>query len=199
MRLARSHSWQISHGQPLHLVLALFVRDAAGLGAVGDPLLPPLNPPVPVQPLPPFDMDAARQEWAQWWRQCWSQDQRVTLMQLNEPGLPAFRGVPALQHLLLQLHDEAGRWSSQRHEEDFDSMVERCETGSGIDLGDLVRRRERQLGRRARPFRLSITELPLAGKSGWRLGPEDIVVTASLARDRTAFLSFVRPAVEAAV
>jgi hypothetical protein len=199
MRLAGSNSWRISHGQPLHLVLALFVRDAAGLGAVGDPLLPPLDPPVSVRPLPPMDMEAASQQWAGWWRQCWSQDQRITLMQISEPGLPTFREVPALQQLLLQLLDEAGRWSSQRHEEDFDSMVERCETGSGRDLGDLVRHRERQLRRRARPFRLSITELPVAGKSGWRLGPEDIVVTADLVRDWEGFLAFVSPAVEAVV
>jgi hypothetical protein len=198
MRFAWSDSWQISHGQPLHLVLALFVRDAAGLGDAGDPLLPPLDPPVSVRPLPPIDMKAARQQWAAWWSQCWSQDQQLILQQISQPGLPTFRGVPELRQLLLQLLDEAGEWSSARHDEDFRAMVQRCEGGSGDDLGDLVRRRERELRRRARPFRLSITELPVAGKSGWRLSPEDLVVTVDLVRDREAFLAFVRPAVEAA-
>jgi hypothetical protein len=197
MHFAGSDSWQISHGQPLHLVLALFVRDRAGLGHVGDPLLPALDPPVSVRPLPPIDLEAARQQWAAWWSQCWSQDQRLTLMQISEPGLPAFGEVPALQRLLLLLLDEAGRWSSRRHDEGFRSIVRRRETGSVDDLGDLVRQRERQLRRRARPFRLSITELPVAGTSGWRLGPEDLVVTVDLVRDREAFLAFVRPAVEA--
>jgi hypothetical protein len=153
MRFAWSDSWQISHGQPLHLLLALFVRDAAGLGEVGDPLLPRLDPPVSVQPLPPIDMEAARQQWAAWWSQCWSQDQRLAVMQISEPGLPAFREVPALQQLLLHLLDEAGQWSSARHEEDFRAVVQRRETQSRDDLGDLVRHRERQLRRRARPFR----------------------------------------------
>ena len=88
-----------------------------------------------VRPLAPIDMEAARKQWAAWWSQCWSQDQRLKLMQMNDPGLPAFREVPALQQLLLGLLDEATRWSSQRHEEDFRSMVRRCGTGSGDDLG----------------------------------------------------------------
>jgi hypothetical protein len=36
----------------------------------------------------------------------------------------------------------------------------------------------------------------LAGKAGWRLGPEAVVVTPDLVRDRAAFLAFIRPAVE---
>jgi hypothetical protein len=74
--------------------------------------------------------------------------------------------------------------------------VERTRTPSDDGLSALVRDRERQLRRRARPFRLVITELPLAGRAGWRLGPEAVVVTRDLVRDPAAFLAFIRPAVE---
>jgi hypothetical protein len=195
MRLWWSDSWEIRHGQPLHLVLALYVRDAAGLGPVGNPLLPPLDPPVRRADLPPMDLEVAREQWGRWWRRCWSQDEPKILMELNEPGLPGFDDAPELQELLRRLLEPAGEWRSEGDEE-VDAMVERTRTPSDDGLSALVRDRERQLRRRARPFRLVITELPLAGRAGWRLGPEAVVVTRDLVRDPAAFLAFIRPAVE---
>src|ERR687889_349472 len=61
MRFWWSDSWLIDHRQPLHLVLALYVRDAAGLGSVGDPLLPALDPRVPRADLPPVDVETAQE------------------------------------------------------------------------------------------------------------------------------------------
>jgi hypothetical protein len=197
MRFWWSDSWLIDHRQPLHLVLALYVRDAAGLGSVGDPLLPALDPRVPRADLPPVDVETAREQWARWWRQCWLRDEPMILRELGQPGLPAFEKAPALQELLRHLLEPAGRWSSERDEEHFDDLVGQTHLSSTDPLGNVVRHRERQLGRRARPFRLTITELPLAGKAGWRLSPEAVVVTRDLVRDRDAFLAFVRPAVEA--
>lgn len=197
MRLWWTDSWEIRHGEPLHLVLALYVRDAAGLGPVGDPLLPALDPLVPRADLPPMDLDAAREQWARWWRRCWSQHEWTIVKELSQPDLSGFDDAPELQQLLRRLLKQAGEWSSERHDEHFDAMVERTRGPSDDGVYNLVRDRERQLRRRARPFRLSITELPLAGKAGWRLGPDAVVVTRDLVRDRAAFVAFIRPAVEA--
>ncbi len=47
-------SWRVSFGEPDRLLVALYVRDATGLRAVTDPLIPPLEPFVAVhESLPP--------------------------------------------------------------------------------------------------------------------------------------------------
>ncbi|HEY7199727.1 MAG TPA: hypothetical protein VIC57_05930, partial [Candidatus Dormibacteraeota bacterium] len=66
MRLAGTRSWVMSIDMPRSLLLALYVRDAAGLEPDVDPRVTRLAP--DVRPAAtPLTAPAAATQWAAWW------------------------------------------------------------------------------------------------------------------------------------
>ena len=51
----------------------------------------------------------------------------------------------------------------------------------------LVADLERTSGRRARPFHLRVTEIPVAGQHLWQLHPDHILISAALLRDTNEY------------
>ena len=39
-------TWRVAEDSPTDLLIALYLRDAAGLLPAGDPMLPPIDPPI---------------------------------------------------------------------------------------------------------------------------------------------------------
>ncbi len=66
MRTTGDQSWRLSEGEPWDLHLALFVRDACGLGNVG-PVGPLLEPPGYSVEVAEIDIPEVSDSWQLWW------------------------------------------------------------------------------------------------------------------------------------
>jgi len=188
-------SWEMSQDEPSPLVVALYVRDVTGLSPSAEPVLPPLDPPVPAEQVD-GDVEVASEQWDQWWRRAWP-GTLESLLELSEPGLPAFADEPELQALLLRFLPEARAWSDARAEELSDLTLRQYKSGDDLVLCHLVREIERDMRRRAAPFKLRIVELPLAGKTGWVVSADQVIVTHALLADPQALRAWMHPVVAA--
>jgi hypothetical protein len=163
MRLAGRESWVVWSGTDGAAELALFVRDALAL-PVEEPALPGLEPPVPVLSVDGVDRAAVAAEWPGWWADILEFCRyRLTAAPGTHPSLdsypavetsPALAGRPALRAAIAALTDPVRRYQSGLGFEVPSSML----------AGEVVRDLERELGRRARPFRFVFTEVRLRGE-----------------------------------
>jgi len=194
-------------GEPRLLVIALYVRDAVGLGPVGDPALPPLEPAVERTAEPaPAVVDG---QWTAWWRQLLASEVaaqsaieeagggpaslRVVAerhMAFGPPGFEGLREWPELRELVAHHHGDARSWCEERSRELF-----HLSTAPDRVLleNDVVRETERRLGRRARPFRLQVSVVPVAGDRSWRVAENYVLVTRRRYVDAAAWRSDLEP------
>jgi hypothetical protein len=207
MFAAGTTSWAMSTDEPLMLLLALYVRDAAGLHPRLESGIPALEPAV----LPDNDSslpeDVASRQWEAWWHEIleggglWPEDvDPHDFVKVRDdpkihklfywpsryagPDFPGLDASPELQALVRQ-HDKAAlAWGSARkHEWDALETTRRRE---GLEWG-IVKSVERSLGRTARPFRLDLRLLPLTGSNVWRLSANRALLSLTMYRDRAAY------------
>lgn len=210
MQVAGTLSWHTVSDEPRLLLLALYVRDAAGLEAVADPPVPRLEPAVPsVAEAPPA---VASAQWSAWWRRLVVSAPEVgraiedaggghaSLRVMADyhagfgpPGFEALRGSPELRDLVARHHEDAEAWRQGRKRD-----LERWNTDQSRPHleHDAVREAERRLGWKARPFRLQISILPVAGDGFWRVGDEHVLVTRSRYLDTEAWRRDLQPIVD---
>lgn len=209
--------WRVTEDCPLDLLVGLCLRDLAGLGPVGDPVLPAVVPAVrrrPVQTqvpvstmpvsLPPAcSADPPQQlgeEWAHWWRRAvvranafgsWS-------TAFQPPHFAAFDRELALQDFVIERFQDAVAWALERRAEYVaDDLLHHAEYSA--DIVDVVRGREHDLRRQAGSFRLDIEVLPLAEPGAWVVGPDTVVISRSIRDDHEAFRTWFTPLVTALV
>ena len=87
--------------------------------------------------------------------------------------------------------DSARTWASIAHR-----MHNERASGGDLTLTDVVREREAELGRRARPFRLRIEVLPLTESGLWWIGENAIAVDEALRDEPILYADALRPVVE---
>jgi hypothetical protein len=193
-------TWQVTEDSPTDLLIALYLRDAAGLLPAGDPVLPPIDPalaPRPsLVPLPPERQDALRREWEAWWRRLVRPTNYPRLWELEPPDFEPFAGSPELRQLLRERYREAKRWADARHELFHDAAVERLHRGDH-DVNIVVAAVKRELGHRIEPFHLDVLVLPVADPDIWVIGPSSIVVSTGLRNEPAAFRDALAPLVHA--
>jgi hypothetical protein len=192
MRFAGRPSWSIAVDEPHNLLIALFVRDAAGLQPDTDPVIPALTPAVATNQTPAAATGpAASAQWAGWWTRLLDADHLTPVA--TPPDFPQLADSPDLQQILRACYPDAIRWSASRQREHVTFM-----TGSNRRpvAGDVVREIERSLGRPARPFELRVTVLPLTGTHAWRVDPQHLIVTRALFTDTTAYRTRLHTVVE---
>src|SRR3990170_4492602 len=73
--------------------------------------------------------------------------------------------------------------------------IERVQHRDGTALTRLVAEREREIGRRARSFRLRIEVLPFDEPGLWWIGDSAVAVSETLRDDSAAFAEFMRPVI----
>ncbi len=210
--------WQVTEDCPWDLLMALAVRDLAGLHAVGDPVLPRLAPepepalhttttsPVrraavtgtPVTGGGAAGDDILSRQWTAWFERAVHRDRRPLGGLLHPPHFEAFDRAIELQDLILRYYDVAAHWSAERHAEYARTSLEK-HAQRAADIVDVVREREHELRRQAGYFRLDIDVLPLAEPGAWIVGPHTVVVSGSLRDDSRAFRDWFRPLVAALV
>lgn len=157
-------SWQLGFDQPFMLMVALYIRDAAGIAQTAAPIdLPRLDPPISVDEVSGQAAAWADREWNDWWARVAADPSHPGEGFELEPDLDAFAATPTLRALLREHFAAAVRWSHERKRE-FVAVAR----ATAAEPGRVVREVERLRGRSARPFRLDVAFLPVAGNAAWR-------------------------------
>lgn len=192
--------WRITMDSYEPMVLALYIRDVAGLVGAGDPSLSALTPAVKAvhhdHLTAPFGgFEALHEQWDAWW-QALQRGYPSIRPTLDPPEFSEFNQLPALQSVL-QAHFGAAFTWTREHRESYDEKVALRETLGGHKiLGELVQNRELELGRHARDFTLNILEMPLGEPRAWLTDSNRLIMSENLLDTPDTFVSFVQPVVE---
>lgn len=203
MQLAGTRSWRMGCDEPRLLLLALYVRDAAGLDAAADPPVARLDPAVAAtgEPVP----EVAAAQWTVWWSHLVASEPAVMRaiqdagggmdsvrilsehhMSYGPPGFEALRGSPELRELVARHDADSRAWAQERSQE----LIRHTTEPDRVRVEwEVVREAERLLGRPVRPFRLQVSILPVAGARSWRVAGDHMVVTRSRYLDVEAWRS----------
>lgn len=184
MKLAGTESWEIRWGDEFAVNVALYLRDALALSVATEPEIPLLTPSVPVTIPDGVDRAAVTKEWPGWWAHVLSFARAVGTDDPRErfesypvrPESPALAERPAIRAAVAALQAMAGRHFSELRPRGAPPAHQR-------GIGDIVRAREAELGRKARPFRLVITEIPVGGLVWHRLREGHVLVSARFVTD----------------
>jgi hypothetical protein len=192
--------WRITMDTSGPLMLALYLRDVTGLGAVGFPAVAPAQPAIRAADASQLTakvggVAALRTEWEQWWADLLQHHPRMR-PELAPPMFTAFSHRPALQRALQAHFGSALSWARERQSEYARLSAKRESLGATDILAELVQDREMELGRNARDFSLTILELPLAEPRAWLMEPDRILMSQHLLDDQQNFRSYVQPVVE---
>ncbi len=203
MYIAGPERCQISVDEPATLVIALYIREAAGLAGATVPEIPLLDPSSKIWPvwaarpsdglvaLPdPFaghlDREQSAREWARWWRHALAVGPAAA-DDLRPPRFPAFSATPSLRVLLQMYHERASLWADSIAS---DPRAKRAHAAPKEGLEELARDAERIW--RSGPFRLRITVIPVQTEHAWQLAPDHILMTRHLIADRDNVLDWLR-------
>ncbi|MFI9386182.1 hypothetical protein [Kutzneria sp. NPDC052558] len=175
MQFSGTPSWQVSWGDGNFVRVALYLRDALALPAA--PEIPPLVPSVAVTDV--VDRTAVAAEWPGWWADVLDfasgnniGDPRRSLPVL--PHSPALVARPALRAALDALGPQAAQHPRPRRTPG---------AAPSRRIGEFVTAREAELGRKARPFRLAVTELSVDGLLWHRAAVHHVLVSTRFASD----------------
>lgn len=200
MQHASGSGWHITTDTSGPMMIALYVRDAAGLNGVGRPMLSHAAPKVRSADHSHLTSDvgglsALKTEWEAWWEQLLKAHPQ-TSPELSPPGFEAFGNSPALQRVLQAHFGSALTWARERRSEYAELEAERVATGTDQQLKDMVDDRLLEVGRDARDFTLTIIELPLDEQRAWYLEPDKIIMSQQLMGQPDLFRSYVQPVLE---
>ncbi len=170
--------WRVIVDQPVSLIIALHVRDAADLANVGPYQVPRLSPAVPPQLRPTeFELPTASAEWAAWWHRLVQALDPADTDHHVDPG-------PLLASLLEVDHDAAVAWAAHRKREYLTSSAARPTMPEQLLL--------RQLGARLdSSTQLRISILPVAGLFGLKTSPRHVIVSPHLRADPTRYQQWI--------
>lgn len=195
-RTAGRPSWQTITDTPATLVMALYLRDAAGLEVRAEVMAPPLDPPVDRDSaLAPYATEAAAAAWGPWWD---------GLLKRH----PEFRGVPPLvpdpipalpadlRELIARGLPAAQAWFNARKREDLE-VLRRHGRPPGLfnPVHELVKQVEEELGRAAAAFDLLISILPVQGRWGRRVDRTHVALSRGLIEYVEGAAAFLEPVV----
>jgi hypothetical protein len=160
MRLSGTQSWAIREDDAQWLVMALYVRDAAGLDTSSNPdAPPPLDPPVAVDEVWRSSLAGLAAAWNAWW----SRLLRELATAPSEPAAFADAVAGATGDVRRLLDATLPAAESWQRDQDRAAGLPRFDPQQALWLGTLVRAIEAELGCRAAPFRLAILTLPVRG------------------------------------
>ncbi|MGH1548522.1 hypothetical protein ACRAWB_04825 [Leifsonia poae] len=210
--------WQVTEDCPWDLLMALAIRDLAGLAGRAHPALPALQPAVasvlsrpsaqgdgrtrtrhaPLAGSAATAPDALAEQWQAWFEVASDRHRRLSGPLLHPPHFEAFDRAIDLQDAIIAHYAVAAAWADARHAEYTATSLEQ-HARRAADIVEVVREREHELRRQAGYFRLDIDVLPLAEKGAWIVGPHTVALSASLRDDSVAFRDWLRPLVAALV
>lgn len=173
-------SWIAREDATTTVLVALYLRDA--LGIVDPSGLPRLDG----TGLPEVEAPDMRTGWAwtRWWIATIEADGiRMPLLPDEDDAYTERVG----RHL-----DSARAWAQVAHQ----VAGERAAARRDLTIQAVVREREEELGRRARPFRLRIEVLPLVEPGLWWIGENAIAVDESVRAEPVLYADALRPVID---
>lgn len=192
--------WRITIDTCAPMLVALYLRDVAGLVGAGTPALSQVAP--SVRPADHSMLtagvggnDALRDQWEVWWGRM-LHNLPGNQQPLSPPDFPELGGMPALQRVAHAHYGAAMNWTREQTQLYSLMAAERETLGGNKILADLVQNREMELGRSARDFTLTIVEVPLAEQRAWFIEPNQLIMSSHLLDDQDNFRSYVQPVVE---
>lgn len=192
--------WRITMDTSTSLLIALYIRDVAGLAGAGNPALSHVAPQVRAADHSRLTAqlggeEALRAQWEAWFTVLLQQMPGLEI-RLTPPEFSEFSAMPALQRVVQAHYGAALAWSREQSRA-YSLMAAQRETLGGHKiLADLVQNREMELGRSARDFTLTIVEVPLAEDRAWFIEPDRLIMSNHLLDDQLNFTSYVQPVVE---
>ena len=200
MHQASGSRWQITTDTSGPMMIALYVRDTAGLNGAGHPALSHAAPKIRPADHSHLTADvgglsALKTEWEAWWAQLLKAYPQ-TSPELTPPDFEAFGNSPALQRVLQAHFGSALTWARERRSEYAELEAERAASGTDQLLGEMVDDRLMEVGRDSREFTLTNIELPLNEQRAWYLEPDKIIMSRQLMDRPELFRSYVQPVVE---
>lgn len=175
-------SWSATQSSWVPILVALYVRDALGVVDPGGlPRLDGTGLPVTAAPDP-----AIVWAWTRWW---------ISTVEADRPGFSMLPDLGEVAADRIGRHlDSARTWAQVAHR----AYLEREAGGRWRDLTiqAVVREREAELGRRARPFRLRIQVLPLVEPGLWWIADDAIAVDVSVRDEPVLYADALRPVIE---
>lgn len=193
----RGDGWQISAQSHLQMLLALYIRDLAGIDHPGLPVIARLAPAVKPHAAAEFSGYRAaelRQEWQDWWHRILHHDDDEETA-FSPPGFPFFADSPTLQRLLRAHYGSALSWSRERLAEYSRVSAEHHAAGRRRMLEQMITERALELEREPRPMQLKMVELPLAQRRAWFVDPGTVILSQDLPRDAELYRSFLEPVI----
>lgn len=192
--------WRITMDTSGPMLIALYLRDVAGLVGAGRPSISHVSPKIRQADHSHLTADvgglaALRTEWEAWWEQL-VKSYPETAPELSPPSFDAFTNSPALRKLLQAHFGAALTWARERRDEYAQIEAEREASGSALIVDDLVEDRLMEIGRSSRDFNLRIIELPLNEQRAWYLEPDKMIMSHRLLSQPDIFRSYVQPVVE---
>jgi hypothetical protein len=181
------------------LLVALYLRDCAGLRGVGLPALPPVVPSVRTVETRRLTEQAGgdtalRVEWEAWWHSLLGGRISDAVLPLP-PRFEALDGMEALKALMRAHVGAAMDWAEERCAEYALHAGARGADSMEYLLARIVQERELELGRAARHFTLQVIELPLGVHRAWWVEPDKLLMCQELFDDERSFRSYVEPVV----
>jgi hypothetical protein len=182
------------------MLLALYLKDHAGLNGAGMPPVAPANPRVREADHHQITqhvggVPALRREWEAWWQHLIENHPEMSPA-VEPPSFPAFGQAPALQRSLQAHFGAALTWARERRAEYERLEKEREASGATDLLREIVEERQLEVGPSARDFTLTIIELPLCEDRAWLVNADKVIMSQSLLADKEAFRSYLKPVVE---
>lgn len=182
------------------MLLALYLKDHAGLNGAGMPPVTPANPRVREADHHQITqhvggVPALRREWEAWWQHLIENHPEMSPA-VEPPSFPAFGQAPALQRSLQAHFGAALTWARERRAEYERLEKEREASGATDLLREIVEERQLEVGSSARDFTLTIIELPLCEDRAWLVNADKVIMSQSLLADKEAFRSYLKPVVE---
>ena len=200
--------WQVTEDCPWDLLIALALRDLAGLEGAVEHVLPRTAPAVvPVLQggaqarggtVTAMARGALSAQWDALLEAAADREHRPLTPLLQPPHFAALDRALELQDFVLAQYEAAARWARDRRAEYARASIEN-HARRAADIVDVVHEREHDLRRQTGYFRLDIDVLPLAERGAWIVGPHTVAVSTSLRDDSPAFRGWFRPLVAAMV
>ncbi|MBT8162595.1 MULTISPECIES: hypothetical protein [Arthrobacter] len=191
--MGNSREPTITVSEPQPAVLALYLRDVAGLPVA--PEIPPLSPRVSTSKVGVLvDIDEASAEWDRWWGELMMDEERHRPgAAFDSSGQPVPSRFPVLGQLMSQVETAALAYSSERKREAAELRRERIL--NRVQFQILSEARPALLKwRRAREVSLRVTQLPVGGEFRQSRSEHHVVVSLNTYSDPHAYDAALRDA-----
>ncbi|MFJ2620596.1 hypothetical protein [Glutamicibacter sp. NPDC087344] len=195
MYFRRGNNWSLTMYTDPHLLMALYLRELAGVNPAEVGPNCRLEPDVKERTGPHSEHGQIKQEWGSWWDTLTTQEAPaqapvpVNLLEWLEE-----HGYPELARLARPHYGQATLFAHQ-HAEDFERRSQGYIPDRMDEIEQLLIERGIEHVPDATEKQIHVIEVPLKEPRAWLTGGSTILASSSLLRDSKAFQGFIQPMV----